>query len=176
MSDKSKIFSSKIQNPKGRIIIVIVSAIIVVSALTLFWNHKSKVIISRQGSAQVEAAPGISSVPGAGDPSNEYIKTQKIQNGMQAREARKNATSDVPTITRPSFIGNPDEFGTLAPISPTDKTTCPLQKTTTGFKPNPASCSPENLKLAKQSGVRAGRITLSKLPLSILKGGWLQCR
>ena len=80
-------------------------------------------------------SPSIESLPGAGDPTSEYVKSQNSQNQKNEAKARAKGTTSVPTMTRPSFIGNPDAFGTLPSTAATDKTSdvgkpdCPLKKT-----------------------------------------------
>ncbi|EKD76892.1 MAG: hypothetical protein ACD_42C00543G0001, partial [uncultured bacterium] len=62
------------------------------------------------------------------------------------------ATAFVPTITRPGFVGDPDQFG-QEPGGVGKQ--CGVNKVVLMYKPNPASCTPKNLELARQTGVTA---------------------
>src|SRR5947208_2558575 len=98
MNDKLNIFNKK-QDPKMRIIVVVAAILVIVSALGWFLHHHSQRVSLQRSSIDLTSAPNIESLPGAGNPSNQYIQNQNVQNRAQAEAARKAGTSDVPTIT-----------------------------------------------------------------------------
>ncbi len=159
MANNKNIFKSLFLNAKTRMIVVTLVIVAVVVGVVFVWHQQHRTKIISQASAQVMSAPNITSVPGAGNPSNQYVKNQNLQNSKQEASARKNATSAVPTITRPGFIGNPNAFGELPKKNSTSATksanACPLKKVVVMFKPNPKSCTVANLKIARQTGVTA---------------------
>ncbi len=123
-----------------------------------YLGHHKSTEDAFKSTAEVSSPPTIESLPGAGNPSDAYVKTQNIQNAQQASEARKGGTSFVPTITRPSFLGSEDQFEQDQPSAPTTdlkKRNCPIKEVVYMYKPNPASCTVDNLKLARSAGVAA---------------------
>lgn len=142
-----------------------------------YYHHKQN---EDQAIASVSSAPNIQSIPGAGNPSDQYVQNQIQQNSQLAAKARKDGTSSVPTITRPMFIGNPDTFGNKKPITPDLSTasssdassanshTCPLKKEVL-FKPNPLNCGVENLEKAREAGVTAEELACQSCSLEALK-------
>ena len=150
MNTKKSILSAKTR--------VIVAALVIVGiagGVVAIW-HQHRKHEANKGAAVVTSGPNISSIPGAGNPSNQYVKMQNLQNMLEAKKARKKGSSAVPTITRPSFIGSPNAFGTLnKKHSNTAKNECPIKKVVVMFKPNPSSCTVANLKLARKTGVTA---------------------
>lgn len=154
--NKIKKSATLFQSAKVRVIaaaVVLVAIIVVVFAI---WRHHEKTSAFKSVAA-VSGSPHIQSVPGAGHPSNNYVKSQNVQNAMQAHAARKNATSFVPTITRQSFVGSPESFthDTAQAVPPPKKLVCPIKKVVYMYKPNPANCTVANLKLARTAGVTA---------------------
>ncbi len=73
-----------------------------------------------QNSASIMGKPRIESIPGAGNPTTQYVKQQDLENVQKAKAARVQGTSAVPTINRGSFVGPLDSFGRLP------ATQCPL--------------------------------------------------
>ncbi|MCH9770505.1 MAG: type IVB secretion system protein DotG/IcmE [Gammaproteobacteria bacterium] len=156
--ENKKIKGGFLQSAKARIFITIGVVVVVVAAVGFIWHNHEKTVAS-QGYAEVSSAPNISSTPGAGSPSNKYVANQNFQNRQEAVKARKKGGSAVPTLTRPNFIGNPDDFGALpknplGTLHPVTKT-CPIKKVVVMYRPNPANCAVANLRLARQSGVTA---------------------
>ena len=151
-----KIKISILQSAQSRVFLALGLIVVVVAAIAFIIHWRSNVD-ANQASASVSGVPGISSTPGAGDPSAAYVAAQNQANAQGEQEARKTATAYVPTITRAGFVGNPDQFGQTS--GATDTITppgqCPLNKTVVMYKPNPASCDPDNLKKAKEAGVTA---------------------
>lgn len=145
------------QSAKARIIVIAVVVVIVIAAIFLIWHYHEKTNAFKSA-ALVSGSPHIQSIPGAGNPSNTYVKSQNVQNAMQAKAARKKATSFVPTITRQSFVGSPQSFEENAlkeEVFPPKKLECPIKKVVYMYKPNPANCTVANLKLARNAGVTA---------------------
>lgn len=146
------------KSSQSRLVIILGIMLVVLIVLGFFW-HKSA--SSPQASATASQAPTIASVPGDPNASDKYVGDQKDQNNSEAEAAAKSAGSSVPTIVRPGFVGNPADFIDL----PTDKpavdatddkpASCSIKKTVVMFKPNPSSCTAENLALAKKTGVTA---------------------
>ncbi len=146
---KAKSANPLLQNAKARVFIALALLVVVVGAIAFVIHWRSRVNAER-ATAAVSGAPNIGSVPGAGNPSAAYIKAQTQANIAGEEQARKSATAFVPTITRTGFVGNPDQFGQTS-----DASHCPINKVVMTYKPNPASCLPDNLKLARETGVTA---------------------
>ena len=91
------------KNSKSRLAIILGSSVALVSIVVVvmihFSNHSS-------GSAKLVIAPDIDSLPGSSNASQQYVEDQKQENIDNAAKARKENGSSVPTITRPSFVGN----------------------------------------------------------------------
>ncbi len=137
-----------VENSKVRVILVLLVAFVLVGGSLAFWMHHRKGGVSG-GTASVSSAPSIKSIPGVGDPSELYVKTQQQQNALLVKQAKSEGTSSVPTITRPSFIGNLEQFQGAQDGS------CPMNVNGITVEPTPGSCTVDNLKLARESGVRA---------------------
>ncbi len=153
-----------LQNAKLRLVFIAAAIVIVFGGVVTIWHYKSKAA-SKQSSASVATAPSIQSVPGAGNPSTQYVKVQTQQNRQEELAAKKNMTSAVPTITRPSFIGSPNLFSSKKQSGPT----CPINKVVVMFKPNPASCGVNNLRLARTAGVTAEELRCQACSCASLK-------
>ncbi|HYF97952.1 MAG TPA: pentapeptide repeat-containing protein, partial [Coxiellaceae bacterium] len=152
-------------NSKLRVLMVLVSICVIIGGglAYLVHHHRSAGI---KASAGVVSAPNIESIPGEGNPTDIYVKTQQQQNAMLVKEARETGTSAVPTITRPSFIGNLETL--QAPTGET-VTTCPVNVNGVSIKPTPGSCSVENLKLARSAGVHAQELRCQACSCTVLK-------
>lgn len=150
-------------NAKIRMIVVAVAVVVVAIAAGVIWHHHREVS-EAQGTASVTGAPTVQTLPGTGNPSNQYVKSQNLQNNRQALQARKKATSDVPTLVRPSFIGNPSMFA-----NGNNPHSCPINKVVVMYKPNPASCSLPNLELARKAGVTAEELRCQACSCPMLK-------
>ncbi len=143
-----KLKSSFLSSAKARVIIAVVAVIGVASAGIIAWQVSIK-RSALDGNMKVSGAPLIESVPGAGNPTTEYVKQQDIDNVNNALKAREQGTSSVPTINRGSFVGAMDTFGQLAPA-----TQCPLDPHSLPA-PDPRNCTVDSLQRARESGVRA---------------------
>lgn len=149
---------AKLLSAKTRMFTFLGGVVVLVIVVAVVW-HKHNEQTPYEGKANVTSAPGIlESVPAAGNPSNNYVKAQNIQNAEYNAKARKKATSSVPTITRASFVGNEDQFTNplqdLVSSKPVSKE-CPLSKVVYMYRPNPANCTVPNLRLARRAGVTA---------------------
>lgn len=152
------------KHSKSRVMTLLAIAAVAVGGLLFMWRHIENKR-EEQASVVVSGAPDIKSVPGAGNPSSQYVQDQNLQNQINEQEARKKGTSAVPTITRSSFVGNPGEFSTGS----TQPGLCPLKKVVVMFKPNPASCTVENLRMARKTGVTAEELACQACSCPALK-------
>ena len=147
-------------------IILALFVVVVAGAVGVFlWKHHQTVAAAEQSTVSLSNAPSLDSHPGIGKASNQYVADQNLENAQKAEKARKDATSSVPTITRPNFIGNPDDFGTLKATGHV----CPMNKETVMFKPNPANCSLDNLQRARAAGVNAEELRCQACSCEALK-------
>ena len=108
-----------------RLVIAAAGIAVVVCGLGVYVHFRIKAHEAR-GYVSLANSPGVNSVPGAGHTTNQYVKTQNLQNRLQAKQARKQATSDVPTITRPNFMGNPNAFAVNNNTNNANMDTSPL--------------------------------------------------
>src|SRR3990167_3903580 len=169
MSDsEKKIKAPLLHSAKSRVFIALGLIVIGIAAIAFIVHWRSNVAATA-ASAGVSGAPSISSIPGAGNPSAAYVKAQTEANAAGEAAARKVASSYVPTVTRAGFVGNPDQFGQISSDSNTGPSQCPLSKTVVMYKPNPANCTPENLKLARESGVTAEELLCQGCACPLLK-------
>ena len=133
-------------------------ATVVVAGLGV-WHH-FRVNAAFAPQAEVAEAPSqLHNTPGAGNPSDQYVAVQNAQNALTSAQAKEDQTSAVPTITRSNFVSDPNSFDSANDAANTAANTapqsCPLSKVVYMYRPNPANCSVENLKLARESGVTA---------------------
>lgn len=144
---KQKTKISLFHSAKARLVIAVVAVIGVASAGVYTWQASVK-RNALQSTGSVISVPQIESVPGAGNPSMEYVKQQDIENVQKAEQARAQGTSAVPTINRGSFVGSIDTFGQQSSAQ------CPLDPSSLPA-PDPESCTVDSLQRARESGVRA---------------------
>ncbi|OGT52822.1 MAG: type IV secretion protein IcmE [Gammaproteobacteria bacterium RIFCSPHIGHO2_12_FULL_41_15] len=174
MSENTKNNLGLWQSAKFRVILAVVGLLIAVGVVVAVWHHRSQES-AFQGMANVSSTPSIASVPGAGNPSSAYVNTQDLQNAEQAQLARQNAQSFVPTVTRPSFIGSTESFtqntgtGSSSATDGGGTSNCPLNSVVYMFKPNPASCTVDNLKLARTAGVTAEELRCQSCSCPVLR-------
>src|SRR5580692_9530336 len=102
---KQKLKTSFLGSAKVRVIIAAVAVVGVATAGVMTWQASVK-HNQFKSSGSVSRAPDIESIPGAGNPSMQYVKQQDIQNVQNAEKARADATSSVPTINRGTFVGD----------------------------------------------------------------------
>ena len=162
-----KNYNSRILGGARLRIILALFIVVVAGAVGVFlWKHHQTVSAAEQSTVSLSNAPKLNSHPGVGKASNQYVADQNLENAQKAEKARKDATSSVPTITRPNFVGNPDDFGTLKAAGHV----CPMNKETVMFKPNPANCSLDNLQRARTAGVSAEELRCQACSCEALKG------
>lgn len=135
-----------LSNAKSRTILVIVAVIVLGVGGVYAWQ---KVAGGNQmnGAASIVGTPRIESIPGAGNPTTQYVKQQDLENVKKAEAARVAGTSSVPTINRGSFVGSLDTFGKL-PV-----TQCPIDPQSLPAA-DPNSCTVDSLQRARSAGVR----------------------
>jgi intracellular multiplication protein IcmE len=144
-----KIKISFFRNAKVRLMIAAVAVVGIAATGVALWQAsiKREALVS---SMNVGRAPDIQSIPGAGNPTMEYVKQQDRDNVKNAQQARDDGTSSVPTINRGSFVGSIDTFGQLG-AAPSQ---CPIDPSTLPAV-DPKSCTVDSLQRARDSGVRA---------------------
>lgn len=135
---------------KKRVSVFLAIIVIAVGAAAgvMYVHHQRSLNVAQ---ASVGEAPNIASIPGAGTPPPSYVDEQNKQNAQEVKQAAQDNGSAFPTITRTGFIGSPEYFADQAQQKQAAQ--CPIDKAVNMFKPNPASCSVANLKLARQAGV-----------------------
>ncbi|MDP1573960.1 MAG: type IVB secretion system protein DotG/IcmE [Coxiellaceae bacterium] len=152
MSDKK----SFLKSAQSRVFLAIGLIIFAIALIGVLIHLHNRSELNAAGAA-VSGGPGLASIPGAGNPSDAYVKAQNIANVEGEEQARKEATAYVPTITRAGFVGNPDEFGQAPSQSTTtpENKNCAINKVVLMYKPNPENCTDQRLAAAHQSGVTA---------------------
>lgn len=175
MAEQKKMMSGLLQSAKVRIILFVVGIVAVITVVAVIW-HQHNIKAVYQGAADIASAPsGISNTPGAGNPSDNYVKTQNIENAELNQQAKKQMTTSIPTITRPSFMDNSDAFNQSDDVFPTATAaasgpSCPALNTAEQmFRPNPANCTVPNLKLAREAGVTAQELRCQACSCPVLR-------
>lgn len=135
------------KNMRTRLLLFIGAGVVVVGGAIGLWYHHH-VVESLAPAVQVGSGPSIASVPGSDQESQAYVQDQNTQNQDEYHQAVKQGGSTVPTITRPSFIGNLSTFDASHHV-------CPMVHQGSYFKPDPAACTTSNLTLARKAGVNA---------------------
>lgn len=140
MANKLSNLKSAFKDTKSRVLLLVIVAIIVIG-ITIGWLGLKRAEKAGAPSAvAVQRAPSnIQSIPGAGSPSREYVKTQERENIQRVEKAIREGTSAVPTITRTTYVGPSD----LSPVAAVPTT------------PTKTECTPEALARAKAAGVTA---------------------
>ena len=158
-------------NPKKRLLLFVGVAGAVVLMGFMGWRYMHN--HERVGQASVAEAPKLSSTPGGGHPSEQYVTNQVEQNAIGAQEARQNAGSAVPTLTRPGFVGSITAFTDDAAGNSTQVSgsSCPVNqdKVVYRYRPNPATCAVDNLVLARKAGVTADELRCQACSCPALK-------
>ncbi len=150
--------TSFMKSAKGRLVIAGLVLLGVLIGIFMVWHHKHEQSINA-GSASVSAAPNIQSLPGGGDPSSHYVKEQNTQNTQEEVAARQKGTSAVPTITRPSFKGSMNAFGTLPKKSSNSSsdTAYPINKVVVQFNSG-ATQTASSCRALRLQGYTAGEL------------------
>lgn len=151
--------------PKKR---VLISAIFIVafigSIASLVYYYKF--VRGNAPEVEVRSGPSVQSKPGIGKPSEVYNDAQIAENQQKAEEAKKAITSNVPTLVNDNFDGDMSSFMTAGKLGSAGA--CPVGKAG-NFKPNPEVCKVENLRLARQAGVKASELICQNCPVSALR-------
>lgn len=149
--------TAKFQDAKIRVIALLVVVVVLLVSGIFAWRYYAAYRAFNSAAVSLTSAPDITSIPGAGNPSTHYVQEQTAQNIQEEQAARQAGTSAVPTITRPSFIGPVQAFGTAASEDDTQtgRKVCKIKKVVVLFRPNPASCTLQNLRIARETGVTA---------------------
>jgi intracellular multiplication protein IcmE len=146
MAGKLQNVANALKDSKTRILLVVV-LIVVVIGLSIGWLglRKNRQATGAVGPAAVSGPPAIRATPGVGTPSQEYVKRVQESDILAAQEATREGKSTIPTLTRSAYIGG--ENGSL-----------PGMSTATTAK---MGCTVEELRRARQAGVRAEEIRAS---------------
>lgn len=142
----------------SRLVVTLCIAVVIIAIIVGIVMHLHSKDASQGSAAILTAPPSISSTPGIGDSTVHHDVLQRDQNVKNIEQARKDAGSAIPTIVNPTFQGNLDEFS-----QPTEEDTglskrCPMAKSIVTYRPNPATCLPNNLKSAREAGVTADEL------------------
>ena len=133
-----------IKSGKARVL-AIVAGVVIVGGAGGYWFYQERQAAALQSGAVFDRSPDLEALPGVGAPSQAYVKSVVYQNAKQSAIAAKIGKSNVPTLTRASFLGNPEDF------LGADMQSHSCQKP----HPNPQACSVSALMAARKSGVTA---------------------
>ena len=134
---------------------------VIFSAYYLLKNRDDVVDVKQAlpDSSELKGIYGVSSTPGIGDPSQEYVGLQQKQNIKIVKEAEKSGTSAVATIVRPTVTENIGDFESKLSQS---------QSTYLGGQQD-NMCTPEALQRAREAGVNASELKCRGCSASELK-------
>ena len=144
---------------------IILTIVIVLIALTLggiYYWRKSSIL---QSNASLSKGPDIESIPGAGNPSAEYVKKQNTANAIGAKQAKEKGTSAIPTLTRSNFQGDLSLFDS----SGGNPKNCAIIASGGKIVSHPEDCSISNLEKARQAGVQAEELRCLGCACPVLK-------
>ncbi len=145
-----------LNNAKARLAVVAGLVVVVLIALIVVFHsiYKQRGDISEANISQV---PDTKSLPGVGDASDQYVKTQNDQNIKEAQEAREAGKSSVPTLTRPGVEGNLGAFNpeNIGKNNSDQNADLLARQRCNWMKPDPNACKADALELARGSGVKA---------------------
>jgi intracellular multiplication protein IcmE len=151
-------------NPAKRIAISAVTVLIAVGAVGGIVYHFVKAGRDKP-EVYVPKGPSVDSRPGLGTPTKIYNDAQINQNVKNAAKAKKEITSNVPTLTNSDFNGDISSF---LSSSKAVKESCPVSGSK-DFKKNPSTCTVANLKLARKAGVSAAELICQSCPVKALR-------
>ena len=126
MAGKKENIKALFTNTRSRVIILFTVIVILIAVIVGFVKFSSIMRPSAESSASVGGVPSIQSVPGAINPTAQYVSLQETQNVQQAEQAATSGNSAIPTIIRTQAFGEGVErigpqggegavgFGTLA--------------------------------------------------------------
>ncbi|MDP3561464.1 MAG: type IVB secretion system protein DotG/IcmE [Legionellaceae bacterium] len=106
MAGKKENIKALFSNTRTRIIIVF-TLILLLTTIIIGFVKFGKSLDPFGDSSDVSRAPaGIESIPGARNPTDEYVALQQKQNIQQAEQAQAKGTSAIPTIIRSQAFGD----------------------------------------------------------------------
>jgi len=106
MAARKENLKALFSNTRSRVIIVFTSIILILAVIIGFLKFTASAELGSGTSSNLPNAPGIQSIPGALDPTQEYAKLQEAQNLNQAQQAIKTGGSAIPTIIRSQQLGS----------------------------------------------------------------------
>ncbi|MGC1182508.1 type IVB secretion system protein DotG/IcmE [Legionella sp.] len=105
MAGRKENLKSLFSNTRSRVIIVF-TAVLLILAVVIGYTKLRAINTGPAAVANLSHAPGsIQSIPGALDPTAQYVKLQEEQNLNQAMSAEKSGGSAIPTIIRTQALG-----------------------------------------------------------------------
>jgi intracellular multiplication protein IcmE len=153
MADILKNISKSFSDSKTRTIVMVILLVMAVGLTIGYFRLKKTNAYEAGAGAEVSSVPSIQSLPGAGQPSREYVRLQEKQNVQLTKEALKKGTSALPTVTRPTYL----DIGGLEDLSKA------------AGAASASGCSVEDLKKARQAGVKAAELRCRGCSLAALK-------
>ena len=86
------------------VVIILITIVVLVLVIAYVKFKRSQLPPAGLGSAMT-GVPGITSIPGIGQPTREYAKLQEQQNVELAKEAAHKGTSAMPTVVSYHLFG-----------------------------------------------------------------------
>ena len=144
MALKDKINTAKdvFSNTRSRMVVIILITIVVLVLVIAYVKFKRSQLPPAGLGSAMTGVPGITSIPGIGQPTREYAKLQEQQNVELAKEAAHKGTSAMPTVVRTTYL----DVGVSADLSKQSGAT------------SVAGCGVEELKRAHAAGVTASEL------------------
>jgi len=142
------------------LVLGIIITIVGLGVFGFYYWRKTKALNS---SAKVTGVPNIESIPGAGNPSTEYVAKQNKANAIGVVKAKKQGTSAVPTLTRSNFQGDLSFFEQGKPQN------CAVIASGGKIISNPEDCSIDYLQRAREAGVKAEELRCLGCACPVLK-------
>lgn len=105
MASKKDNLKSLFSNTRSRVIIVFTAIVLVLAVVIGYVKMKASTMTSLSSANVVNAPGNIQSIPGALNPTAQYVKLQQEQNVSQAVTAEKSGGSAIPTIIQSKSIG-----------------------------------------------------------------------
>ena len=131
-----------LSDSKTRVLFLFLIGVAVMVSAIAYVKLKANKAGGATPSAAMTSAPNISSIPGVGQPTREYVKLQEQENRILSEEAAKKGTSAIPTSVRTTFL----DQGVSADLSANSGAA------------SVAGCSVDELKRARAAGVTAAEL------------------
>lgn len=106
MAGRKENLKALFSNTRTRVIIVFTTVLLLLAVIIGFLKFTASSELGSGNSSNLPNAPGIQSIPGALNPTQEYAKLQEAQNISQAQQAIKTGGSAIPTIIRSQELGS----------------------------------------------------------------------